>query len=83
MNQQKFGNKIFEGAKGRVLLELSKTYKGDERFKLNEKFREDLDVEKLPQKFKQIAEKQVLDEAIGKTKKITKKAQPSLIIQRF
>lgn len=28
-------NKIFEGNKGRVFLELSKTYKGDNRFKLD------------------------------------------------
>ena len=43
-----FNNNIFEGNKGRVLLELSKTYKGDDRFKLNQKFREDLEVDKLP-----------------------------------
>lgn len=34
------------------MLELSKTYKGDSRFKLDERFKDDLDVDaKLPQKF--------------------------------
>jgi hypothetical protein len=34
------------------MLELSKTYKGDSRFKLDKRFKDDIDVEKLPQKFK-------------------------------
>jgi hypothetical protein len=34
------------------MLELSKTYKGDSRFKLDNRFKDDIDVEKLPQKFK-------------------------------
>ena len=31
-------NKIFENKKGKIFLELSKTYKGDKRFKLDEDF---------------------------------------------
>lgn len=62
------------------MLELSKTYKGDSRFKLDQKFKDDIEVEKLPQKFKDIAEKGLI-EKMEKKKKI-KKDKP-LIIQRF
>lgn len=42
------------------MLELSKSYKGDSRFKLDDRFQDDIDIEKLPQKFKEIADKEVL-----------------------
>ncbi len=51
MKKQVFNNDLYEGNTGKVMLELSKTYKGDSRFKLDERFKDDLDVDKLPQKF--------------------------------
>lgn len=62
------------------MLELSKSYKGDSRFKLDDRFQDDIDVDKLPQKFREIADKGVL-EKFEKNKKI-KKDKP-LIITRF
>lgn len=52
MKKEVFNNQIFEGNKGKVMLELSKTYKGDSRFKLDQRFQDDIDVDKLPQKFR-------------------------------
>lgn len=80
MRKETFNNEIFEGTKGKVMLQLSKTYKGDSRFKLDGRFQDDIDVDKLPQKFREIAEKGVI-EKLQKNKKI-KKDKP-LIIQRF
>ena len=42
-------NKLFSGKNGRILFELQKSYKGDSRFKLDERFIE-LDKEKLPER---------------------------------
>ena len=50
----------FEGKKGRLLLELQKSYKGDERFKLTEKFKDDIEVDKLKNSFRQITDKGIL-----------------------
>ena len=79
MQNNKFENRVFEGKSGKILLELSKTYKGDSRFKLDRRFEDDIDVDKLPEKFKQISESEILQK--GKKKKI-KKDKP-LIVQRF
>ena len=62
------------------MLELNKTYKGDSRFKLDDRFKDDIEVEKLPEKLKQISDKGII-ETVKKTKPI-KKEKP-LIIQRF
>lgn len=51
----------FEGKKGRLLLELQKSYKGDERFKLTEKFKDDIEVDKLKNSFRQIVDKDILE----------------------
>ena len=42
-------DKLFSGKNGRVLFELQKSYKGDDRFKLDERFIE-IDKEKLPER---------------------------------
>lgn len=73
---------LFDGNKGRLLLEIAKTFKGDQRFKLDKRFKDDVEVDKLPEKFKKIVEKEVVEKALGKTKKI-EKARPPLIITRF
>lgn len=44
MNKQPLHKEIFEGNKGKVLLELSKSYKGDDRFKLDDRFKDDLEI---------------------------------------
>ena len=44
MKQQNFNKDIYEGNTGKVMLELSKTYKGDSRFKLDERFKDDIEV---------------------------------------
>ncbi|CAK88515.1 unnamed protein product (macronuclear) [Paramecium tetraurelia] len=46
--------KKITGKKGQLLVELQKSYKGDKRFKLDEKFNDDLNVEKLNKKFKDL-----------------------------
>lgn len=47
-SQKSHGEGLFDGEKGRLLLEISKTYKGDSRFKLDDRFRDDVEIEKLP-----------------------------------
>ncbi|EAR97632.1 hypothetical protein TTHERM_01087850 (macronuclear) [Tetrahymena thermophila SB210] len=47
-------NSIFDTKKGQVLFELQKSYKGDERFRLDKRFAEDIDAEKLPNTLKQL-----------------------------
>ncbi|KAL4465234.1 hypothetical protein ABPG74_001948 [Tetrahymena malaccensis] len=47
-------NTIFDTKKGQVLFELQKSYKGDERFKLDKRFAEDIDAQKLPNTLKQL-----------------------------
>lgn len=80
MEKDKFNNQVFQGDTGKVMLQLSKTYKGDSRFKLDSRFTDDIDVSKLPQRFREIAEKGAVQK-LEKKKKI-KKDKP-LIIQRF
>lgn len=47
-NNNNFSKTVFEGDKGRVLLQLSKSYKGDNRFKLDSRFKDDIEPSKLP-----------------------------------
>lgn len=49
----RFENKIYDSKKGKLLLELQKTFKGDDRFKLGKKFKNDVEFEKLPNSVKQ------------------------------
>ena len=60
MNKGTFNNDLYEGKQGKLVLELSKTYKGDSRFKLDERFKDDIDVDKLPQRFREITDKEIL-----------------------
>lgn len=78
----KFESKILDGDKGKLMLEINKTFKGDSRFKLDERFEKDVDIEKMPDKFKQKLENDLLQKVKEKTKNI-KKEQPPLIIRRF
>jgi hypothetical protein len=49
-----FEKKIFEGSnQGKLLFELQKSYKGDDRFLLDKRFAKDLDISKLPNTIKQ------------------------------
>lgn len=43
-----FGKKIYDSKKGKILLDLQKTYKGDERFRLGKNFNNDIEFDKLP-----------------------------------
>ena len=36
------------GSKGQLMVELQKSYKGDDRFKLDRRFEDDLEADKLP-----------------------------------
>lgn len=54
-SDKSFKNSKFEGSKGRIMLELQKSYK-DPRFKLTDKFRDDIDVNKLPNSLKQVTD---------------------------
>ena len=56
-----FSNSKFEGKKGRIMLELQKSY-NDSRFKLTNKFKDDIEVEKLSTSFKQAADKEIFKE---------------------
>lgn len=60
MNKNTFNNDLYDSKQGKLVLELTKTYKGDSRFKLDERFKDDIDVDKLPQKFKEITDKEIL-----------------------
>jgi hypothetical protein len=44
MKNENFNNDLYEGSKGKVMLELSKTFKGDSRFKLDDRFKDDIEV---------------------------------------
>lgn len=54
-------NSKFEGPKGRLMLELQKSFR-DDRFKLTKKFQDDIDVNKLSNSFKQTVDKEILKE---------------------
>lgn len=51
--EMKFESKVLNGDKGKLMLEINKTFKGDSRFKLDQRFEKDVDIEKMPDKFKQ------------------------------
>lgn len=38
MKEQRFNNKVLDGEKGRLMLEIAKTFKGDKRFQLDQRF---------------------------------------------
>lgn len=80
--EKQFANKVLDGEKGKLMLEIAKTFKGDKRFQLDQRFEKDVDVQKLPEKFKQTFENDLLQRVHKKTKQI-KKEQPSLIVRRF
>jgi hypothetical protein len=37
-NYKPFNNSVLDGDKGKVMLEITKTFKGDNRFKLDDRF---------------------------------------------
>jgi hypothetical protein len=43
--QPSFQKKVLDGDKGRVMLEISKTFRGDSRFQLDDRFEKDVDIE--------------------------------------
>jgi hypothetical protein len=77
-----FQRSHLDGEKGKLMLEITKTFKGDSRFQLNDKFEKDVDIDHMPEKFKQKLEQDLLQRVKDKTKHI-KKEQPPLIIRRF
>ena len=82
MPKNPFDNKVLDSDKGKLMLEISKTFKGDSRFQLDQKFERDVDIDQMPEKFKQKLEQDLLQRVKEKTKHI-KKEQPPLIIRRF
>ena len=36
--EKQFANKVLDGDKGKLMLEISKTFKGDKRFQLDQRF---------------------------------------------
>jgi hypothetical protein len=44
MKSERFHQQHLEGDKGKLMLEITKTFKGDSRFKLDEKFEKDVDI---------------------------------------
>jgi hypothetical protein len=59
-----FYNKTFEGKHGRLMLELQKSYQGDERFRLNEKFG-DIDARKVNKILKKDVNDHLVQESIA------------------
>lgn len=70
--QIKFESKILDGDKGKLMLEINKTFRGDSRFKLDERFEKDVDIQEMPDKFKQKLENELLLKVKEKTKTIKK-----------
>lgn len=52
--QGNFDKGNLKGSKGQVVVELQKTFKGDERFKLDSRFQDDIVEEKLDRKFRDL-----------------------------
>ena len=44
MKNTNFNNKVLDGEKGKLMLEISKTFKGDNRFQLDDQFQKDVDI---------------------------------------
>ena len=44
MGEKRFNNSVLDGDKGRVMLEIAKTFKGDKRFQLDQRFEKDVDI---------------------------------------
>lgn len=44
MKSDRFHQQHLEGDKGKLMLEITKSFKGDSRFKLDEKFEKDVDI---------------------------------------
>ena len=55
-----FNKHMLDGDKGKLMLEISKSFKGDSRFKLDNRFEKDVDPEHMPEKFKQKLEQDLL-----------------------
>ena len=49
---KRFKKNIYDSKKGKILLDLQRTFKGDDRFHLDKKFENDVDFEKLPNSVK-------------------------------
>jgi len=45
---KKFQKNIYDSKKGKILLDLQKSFKGDDRFHLNKSFKNDIEFDKLP-----------------------------------
>ena len=50
--ENKFHKNIYDSKKGKILLDLQKTFKGDDRFHLNKSFKNDVEFDKLPNNIK-------------------------------
>lgn len=70
--QIKFESKILDGDKGKLMLEINKTFRGDSRFRLDQRFEKDVDIQEMPDKFKQKLENELLQKVKEKTKTIKK-----------
>lgn len=44
MREERFNNKVLDGEKGKLMLEIAKTFKGDRRFQLDQRFEKDVDI---------------------------------------
>lgn len=42
--EKQFANKVLDGEKGKLMLEIAKTFKGDNRFQLDQRFEKDVDI---------------------------------------
>lgn len=38
MKEQRFNNRVLDGEKGKLMLEIAKTFRGDRRFQLDQRF---------------------------------------------
>ena len=52
ISELKFQKGVFENKGGQIMFELQKTYKGDSRFKLDDRFTNDLEEKMLPLELK-------------------------------
>lgn len=89
---KKFKKNIYDSKKGKILLDLQKTFKGDDRFHLDKSFKNDIEFEKLPNAIKQanlelqydIEEKEKVNKKIKETDiKHEKNGQFSILKQMF